>query len=398
MGLLGLPAAILLAPAPAGAANVGYYEMCDGQGSANQVASIVAAGHTPVLLTDLAAADLAGVDVIYVQNCDNDDFGAEYVSRLADIAAAVAAGKRLIIHDRHVNEEVVLLEGGPAGTATSRAGSTTTGRVRPLVYSAALILPGGAGISLFRNFDDDANIDILDNTTLVTNGPGGVLTNTSLDGGSSSSHGYAEAASLPAGARAILSRTAPNEVVTFSYPHGAGCVIYSTIPLDYYLAGNGPNPPRDNFTNIYAPNVVHYAATQCVSAAADPAPEANLIVNGNVFGEEVTVGNPVSLEFFLRQCGVGQELFLVMRAPAMGINVFSYLTMTGQWVPLPGDLSLITPFRLAPADGRHPLFMGTVPRGVYDIYFGCDFMKNGHLDYQFGHIDGAFDHVVVTVQ
>ncbi|MBI5380157.1 MAG: hypothetical protein HZA23_08430, partial [Nitrospirae bacterium] len=54
--------------------------------------------------------------------------------------------------------------------------------------------------------------------------------------------------------------------------YGAGCVVYSTIPLDYYLAGAGPNPPRDNFNNIYAPNVVAYAASSQCAAAAGPPP------------------------------------------------------------------------------------------------------------------------------
>ncbi|MBI5612670.1 MAG: hypothetical protein HY942_06365, partial [Gammaproteobacteria bacterium] len=44
------------------------------------------------------------------------------------------------------------------------------------------------------------------------------------------------------------------------------------------------------------------------------------------------------------------------------------------------------------------LFMGTLPKGMYDVYFGCDFVKNGHLDYLLGHVDGMFDHVMVTVQ
>src|SRR5262249_11752871 len=51
-----------------------------------------------------------------------------------------------------------------------------------------------------------------------------------------------------------------NQIVTFAYAYGNGAVIYSTIPLDKFLAGSGPNPPRANFTGIYAPNVIQYAA------------------------------------------------------------------------------------------------------------------------------------------
>ncbi len=130
----------------------------------------------------------------------------------------------------------------------------------------------------------------------------------------------------------------------------------------------------------------------------DPGPQCNLVINGNVFGEEVAVGNPVNLEFLLREIGVGNEMFLVLQAPAMGIPVFSYLTMTGQWIPLPADQSQITPFRLAPPDGKYPLFAGTAPKGKYELYLGCDFAKNGHLDYYLGGLNGAFDHLIVTVQ
>lgn len=224
-------AGLLALAASAQAANVGYYDMfyLGGQGNPNQVASILAAGHTPVLLTDLSAADLAGIDVLYVQNPSNGSFGGEYIARIPEIEAAVANGMVLIIHDRYVD-------------------------------LAETILPGGAGFDIVRDFSDDANIDILDDTTLVTNGPGGVLDNSSLDGGTSSSHGFAVAGSLPGDGVNILSRTDPEEIVTMCYPFEGGSVVYSTIPLEYYFDGGGPNPPRSNFTDIYAPNVVAYGA------------------------------------------------------------------------------------------------------------------------------------------
>jgi len=210
------------------AANVGYYDMELGQGSPDQVAPITGAGHTPVDIVDLSPAELSGIDVLFVQNPSNDDFGAEYLGALADIEAAVNAGMRLVIHDRYVTD-----------------GET--------------ILPGGGGFDIQRDFSDDENIDILDATTLVTNGPGGVLDNTSLDGGNSSSHGFAVVGTLPGGGRFILTRSDIEEIVTFSYPFGAGAVLYSSIPLDFYLAGSGNNPPRDNMTDIYAVNVIAYA-------------------------------------------------------------------------------------------------------------------------------------------
>ena len=118
------------------------------------------------------------------------------------------------------------------------------------------MLPGTPG-TIVRDFADGANIDIVDNTTLVTNGPGGIITKTSLDGGNFSSHGWILASSAPAGARGILSQTNPAHWVLYSYPFGQGTVIYSTIPLDFYLAGFGGATINQNMQN-YAANVVAY--------------------------------------------------------------------------------------------------------------------------------------------
>lgn len=85
-------------------------------------------------------------------------------------------------------------------------------------------------------------------------------------------------------------------------------------------------------------------------------------------------------------------MFLVLNAPAMGI-VWSYLNAAGQWIPLPANLADITPFTTSsPADGTHTLFTGSVPVGDYELYLGCDFVKNGHLDYTGGtSINGVYD-------
>lgn len=206
---------------------VGYYEMCEGEGVPAQVPPIRTALLGPLKLTNVLAEDLAGIDVLFVDNCNNDGYSDEYLAALPDIQAWVNEGGRLVIHDRFVD-------------------------------SAETILPGGGLFDIQRNLDDDASIDILDNTTLVTNGPGGILTNSSLDGGTSSSHGFAVMGSLPSTGRLILSRTDPSEIVTFSYCFGAGGVVYSSIPLDYYLEGQGPPEVFDNIRLIYAPNIIAY--------------------------------------------------------------------------------------------------------------------------------------------
>ncbi|HWO20239.1 MAG TPA: hypothetical protein VNO30_15830 [Kofleriaceae bacterium] len=203
---------------------VGYYDMSAGGGQSYQVPPITAAGGTAINISDPSAAALTSLQVLWVHNPDNSGFGAEYLARRPDIATAVQNGMVLVIHDRAVT-------------------------------NANTLLPAGAGFNILRDFNQDRDINIRDASTAVTVG----LTNTSLDGGNSSNHGFAQEGTLPAGSSLILSSTSSDRIVTFCYGHGQGAVIYSTIPLDYYLQGAGPNPPLDNMRNIYAPNVVRYA-------------------------------------------------------------------------------------------------------------------------------------------
>ena len=204
---------------------VGYYDLGAAQGAYPQLAPIQAAGHTGVSLFDVTAADLHGIDVLFAQNPSDSGYAEEYTNNLDAIRQAVMGGMTLVFHDRAVTNHT------------------------------ASLLPGGAGIVFTRDTISPAanNINIATSGTLVTDGPGGVLDNSSLDGGGSSSHGYADESSLPAGAVNILSRPTSTEAVTFAYPYGAGWVVYSSIPLDFFLDG-GATAFRDS----YAPNVVDY--------------------------------------------------------------------------------------------------------------------------------------------
>ena len=203
---------------------VGYYDLTLNQGSSNQVKPITTAGLQAVNVGDLNTADLSQFGVLFFQNPDNGGFSSTFINNLPKIRTFISPGGVFILHDRNVS-------------------------------SASSVLPGTPG-TIVRDFSDPANIDILDNTTLVTNGPGGIITNTSLDGGNFSSHGWILASSAPAGARGILSTGDPTHWVLYSYPFGQGTVIYSPIPLDFYLGGFG-----GIFTNMqnYAANVVAYA-------------------------------------------------------------------------------------------------------------------------------------------
>jgi hypothetical protein len=196
---------------------VGHFRLGWGTGTADQASPIVTAGGDPVSLTSLSAAEIAGVSLLFVDN----PWGPLSSTEQAAVVAWVQAGGVLIYHDRDVT-------------------------------TAAARMPGGAGIAFTEAYGTE--IDVLDGSTLVTDGPGGVVTHTTLDGGNYSTHGYVPVASLPAGARTILTTGNPAHAVTFSYPVGAGHVIYSSIPLDHYL--QGPDPAA--FREIYAPNVVAY--------------------------------------------------------------------------------------------------------------------------------------------
>jgi hypothetical protein len=201
---------------------VGYYDMVVGAGDPNQVPPIVAAGGTPLQIVDLSPAELSQLSVLVVQNPDNNTYGAEYLANLPNVAAAVSAGMVLEIHDRFVTD-------------------------------ASTILPGGNTFTITRFLGTDINV--IDNTTLITNGPGGVIDDTTLDGGNFSLHGFGVQGTLPGDSVNIFNDGNPGEIVDFCYRFGAGAVLYSTIPLDFYLAGNGTNP---NFAAIYAPNAMAY--------------------------------------------------------------------------------------------------------------------------------------------
>ncbi|ARU48273.1 hypothetical protein Sdiek1_1107 [Sulfurospirillum diekertiae] len=206
----------------AGSGIVGYYDMVSGQGVSAQVNGIITANLTAAQLFTLSSEELSGINTLYVQNPSNGDYGAEYMSQLSAIENAVNNGMTLIIHDRYV-------AGGEQ------------------------ILPGGESIVFHRIAGNGANIDITD-TDLET-GLGGTINDTSLDNGSWSNHGYVDLNSLPEGATVLMTDGNPTHVVTFSYQYGAGTVIYSTIPLDFYLSGNGGTVLDANM-QIYAANLL----------------------------------------------------------------------------------------------------------------------------------------------
>lgn len=228
--LTGLVAALagvlgaLALPGTALAGNIGYMEMCGGSQPAH-AAAITTAGHTPVAVPTPDAASLGGLSALSVTNCSNGGHSSSYTSHLAAITAAVNSGMTLILHDRRVTNAGSVLPGGATLVTVGQA------------FGASIDIPAGSPI---------------------LSGPGGTLTDASLDGGNHSTHGYTTA--LPTGGTILANTGNTAQGVTVQYPYGAGKVVYSTIPLDFYLSGSGNNPPRDNLVNIYLPNLLAASA------------------------------------------------------------------------------------------------------------------------------------------
>jgi hypothetical protein len=225
-----LVAVCALIPAQAQAITFGYFL---NEAGGSPVTAITTIGGAAVNVTDLG--NLAGINVLWILNGSNNDYGLIGLST-ASIAAFVQAGGVLAFHDRRVVE-------------------------------AASVLPGGGGTTFTHSFGTD--IDVVNASTLVTGGPGGVIDNTTLDGGNFSNHGFAT--SLPAGAQAIFNNGTSGEIVDFFYPFGLGTVYYSTIPLDFYL--DGPSA----FATIYAVNEAAFQAS-LAGAAPEAVPEPGTLV------------------------------------------------------------------------------------------------------------------------
>ena len=226
-----LVAGCIWIPGRAEAITVGYFL---NSASTSPEVPINTIGATAVNITNLN--NLAGIDVLWILNGSNDNYGL-IAFGTASIAAFVQAGGVLTFNDRRVQE-------------------------------AASILPGASGTVFSHSFG--TNIDVVNAGTLVTSGPGGAIDNTTLDGGNFSNHGFATAASLPAGAQAILNNGTAGQIVDFFYPFGAGTVYYSTIPLDFYLGGPSA------FATVYAVNEAAFQAS--LAAAPEAVPEPGTLV------------------------------------------------------------------------------------------------------------------------
>jgi hypothetical protein len=213
-----------LACATASGQTVGYFTDFN-PGATGWEGPITDNGFVPVQVLDITTFDFSTVDIMVIDETSNGSISPELLGRAADLAAYVMGGGKLVYHDRYVTDNSML--------------------------------PGGGAINLVRDFTFDADLDVVTPGTLVTEGPFGTIDDSTLDGGTSSNHGWAE--NLPAESVTILSAgPEPARAAGFSYLFDAGAVYYSSIPLDYYLAGSGPADVQAAMTQIYAPNLLAY--------------------------------------------------------------------------------------------------------------------------------------------
>jgi len=224
--------AAMIAPVESHAGNIGYItgQTCSGPG--DKTAAITAAGHTPVAIGAVTPASLSGLSALIVETCSS------YANN-ADINNAVSAGMGLLVSDW----------GPAAGTGGQLPGT-------PAVNY------GNYGCITTTNFTAGSP---------AASGPGGALTNTSLDGGNCSAHGYATGA-LPAGVQALTTTDAdPSQSISILYHHGAGTVVYAPLPWSWFLpggsgAGNPAAPGIQGFMiNSLALVAGEGVATTCAS-------------------------------------------------------------------------------------------------------------------------------------
>lgn len=357
--------------------NVGYYDMVAGEGVASQVDEIAELGLTPVHVSVLTPEVLATLRVLVVQNPANESFGAEFLAAKAALDTGVANGLVVIIHDRFVT-----------------GGNT--------------LMSALSGVTFVRDFNDggDRQMQLAAGGADIASTPYGTVSDTSLDDFGSSNHGYVNRSSLPEGAIVMMTRNDPDQVTVFAVRSGAGAVIYTSVPLDYYsdAAFNSSDIPA---MEAFARNVLAYAAglltpganddsatvTESVATTIavlsnDNSPDTALHITA-VGGQAITVGATVILAtgstVRLNADGTltytSGASFDAMTVGQTGAETFAYtvaniagdFTDTGSVaVTINGDYE-----RIGPATPRADTLVGTVHDDYVDGLAGNDVITTG---------------------
>ncbi|RKF17420.1 PEP-CTERM sorting domain-containing protein [Alginatibacterium sediminis] len=223
-----------------------------GASTGNAVSIASAQGHTIEVISDFS--NLGIYDVVWGLNGRNDAHSSQLSTYSAGIESYVMHGGVLMYHDRFVT-------------------------------SGENFIPGASNFSFTRN--TSSNIDLAQASGVA----GSSINDLTLDGGSSSNHGYVLESSIDQAYTAIFDNGVDGQLVDFSYEYGLGDVYYSSIPLDYYLGGANPV----SFSTLYTPQVVDYSIS---------------LAQANNGFSPATVSEPESIAIFaLSLLGLGARRF-----------------------------------------------------------------------------------------
>jgi hypothetical protein len=241
--------------------------------STSMVASIVRSLHTPLQVEDIRTFDLARTDILMINEL-GDIPSSDLRDRFPALQDWVSRGGRLIVHQQYLNSQ--LLEANP-------------------------FLLGYRGARFA--FTSITDIDVVPpGNTLVTDGPHGTLSNTSLDAGNFALNNAAFRSTLPASHTSILGAGQdPEQIIAFAYGLGSGLIYHSTFPLNVYL--DNPVPLSTVVREVYAPNVLEYAAAYQASGPPvifeDP-DDASAFTGGSAtFTVSVRGAGPLSFQWFV---------------------------------------------------------------------------------------------------
>ena len=258
--------------------NVGYHFQNDGEyqqdGSALALSGsnvghfmnefITDVGHTATAMNSFTSSTLNDIDLLWVtESYSNVSTFANAMASGGAINTWINDGGTLIFHDRSYGDNEVLSNTGGSNFSQTYA----------------------------QNAED---VTFASGTSLLTNGPAGVMYNTvadaisnsgfTLDGGSFSTHGGTLISSLPTDAVTTIFDDDQNTdyATDFWYGYGSGHVYYSHVPLDCYIGGNcdqdNSNDNRsaqgyrgiwDEGSDVYAQNLIHYMLNQVKYTSTD---------------------------------------------------------------------------------------------------------------------------------
>ena len=171
------------------------------------------------------------------------------------------------------------------------------------------------GVTFVRDLSGaGAQMQLAAGGAAIASTPYGTVTDTSLDNFGYSNHGYVTRASLPDGAIVFMTRDNTDQVTVFGVPSGAGMVIYTSVPIDFWgdaVVGSSGSVFDFDTTGMeaFARNLLAYAAG--VMAPAGSATDDTATVTESVATTIAVLENDTSPNTALRITTVGGQAITV---------------------------------------------------------------------------------------